>query len=1593
MIVDDRFFDDQLIDGRDDERRDDGGGGGGGGGSLPPPPPPHVDHYDVPSVDYHADHTDYIETHVNTIVDGTHADIAHGNHSDHLDNSQPHRDVVGQSHADHTDAIFESEPIGLIVSVVMESPIAEGINVVVSVEVQPQPANTIQIPIRINAFDKPVYPLTAITETLLTDLVSEKINNYFDSSRVLKTLLNFGDDEQQVAVAWDYYKDSPDRFKIKLLDSLRPGFENRGFELVRELADPILDTMHVRLASDVLIPELRPSSGDISTFTKSTKFIRDKKLSDLVPNITGSVSGSLISWVGNAVLENLYSSDYSSATLNIDFSDFDNFVMYGSAQGRVDGFMNKLYRIERASSNTPALVDSLNITASVSDSGSYDTIYGTMEIDDSGSVSFTGSVLYGVTGSAPNIMANTNRENSLELQNTIRSLDPFERFVWKQSSKEYSASVDYVDGTTEYVADMTYPKILGVPYSTTSSLGLAWYGDMYGVAERFDFNNVNRLRENIPSYLVDDDSSLEFMVFLDMVGHHFDNVKVYVDALTDLYTRYPSITDGLSGDLAYHVARSFGGNLPSNKSIVSLVESISGATSGSTPVADIAAEYYKRYLHALPFLQKTKGTRTSIQSLLNVFGVNPDFIKIRESDIPTTGSTQIIQESEYALNFADERYLQVPFSASLRDNLTLQMRFKPDEAVSQSVIFFDDVMRLAVSLHPSASLESQYASLGRLELFSGSDSVISTEYTTLFDGHFSDVQMTKSGSVVGLLLARGDGESVTFTSSGSGAYTSSWNDAQYLYVGRPAASSSFGYTGFEGQIDEFRLWGELVSESQFQKKVLNPGGYFGNSSNSAYNSLYVRLSFNNPIELYGTASIPNDTPYFNMNGVSDPLSSLLPDLSDIPATGFPSVAAYPYQFSRYTRTAVVESYDYSGTQFSDNFVLVHGASYTGSTTSPELSSKEALLPIHKKNRPVVTDRLEVSISPTDILDRQIARSMGTIDVGQLIGYPHDFYTEREYKDLNALAQQYGRYYHVPVSFANFIRFFDGFLDSFFEMLVDLIPARAHLDGGVVIRPTILERSKNTVRRTVRVDGANMLRTVHSVPGNCDVVYSLEGLLDIDENVGRLAEYLTYEGLLDIDENIIPLAETQDLPGKISMKTTGSFIGSYRNLQATIQPTEDFFVSSDTLLDLSDAVDMKATIPVGYNSKLVSYEGLIDTVSGYPLTIGEVPTYTAIFSAFFSQSLYSPLASPSLDNVYDIGPSARFTDMRSTTYFHQPFGVYYFDQRIRTPITTSFMPIRPTVSDWFEGIVLNQGDVVVQNDIKTELGVPLKFNGTSFVYTRVATTGDAGTVSYLPPQNDAESFTPLTYKQSIEQVAKRVALVGTLSEILSGNPRVSITNLLRTPNPTGTRVTRTLEIELTAGTDGKTLLDLGKSFIILSVKAPYNSRVRVYDSLNAQDVDFTRPSGVLPDEGHGIILDVDFTNSVVSGSAENVNILRRLNPAVQGSNHETALKNLVPITIDNESTDTRSITVEFDVFILDAAYNVPAGYLRSHYRFYRDNSIGARRRTFLGTLLTQAGTFDGRPPFESFSTIGTSLEVSPLTEPEEVTDRGNILDVT
>ena len=48
-------------------------------------------------------------------------------------------------------------------------------------------------------------------------------------------------------------------------------------------------------------------------------------------------------------------------------------------------------------------------------------------------------------------------------------------------------------------------------------------------ADNYDANNRDSLINNLPAYLLSDANNDDFLIFLSMIGHHFDNVYIYID--------------------------------------------------------------------------------------------------------------------------------------------------------------------------------------------------------------------------------------------------------------------------------------------------------------------------------------------------------------------------------------------------------------------------------------------------------------------------------------------------------------------------------------------------------------------------------------------------------------------------------------------------------------------------------------------------------------------------------------------------------------------------------------------------------------------------------------------------------------------------------------------------------------------------------------------------------------------------------------------------------------------------------------------------------------------------------------------------------
>jgi len=295
-----------------------------------------------------------------------------------------------------------------------------------------------------------------------------------------------------------------------------------------------------------------------------------------------------------------------SIDINIDYSNFENFVNYSSVEERLVNFKYKLALIENYKANLTQLTN--------------------------------------VAGSA----ASKKRFEDL-IDGIIRNFDHYERYLYFEKS------------------DYSWPKTgTNKPYTilaTNNGTAVTWYNTKIVEAQNYDRSNSNALINTIPQYLLEDPENDPYTLFINMIGHHFDNLWVYAKALTSKYDADNRLNFGASKDLIEEILRNFGVKLYSNiKSTEDLFRYFTLDTYNTQQEAinnnitvqalqvsqkDYQKDLYKRIYHNLPLLLKAKGTERAIKVLITSFGIPGTLLPVKtyggidRSQTPYLGQAKI----------------------------------------------------------------------------------------------------------------------------------------------------------------------------------------------------------------------------------------------------------------------------------------------------------------------------------------------------------------------------------------------------------------------------------------------------------------------------------------------------------------------------------------------------------------------------------------------------------------------------------------------------------------------------------------------------------------------------------------------------------------------------------------------------------------------------------------------------------------------------------------------------------------------------------------------------------------------------------------
>lgn len=300
-------------------------------------------------------------------------------------------------------------------------------------------------------------------------------------------------------------------------------------------------------------------------------------------SLVSSLTGSSYHKVLNYMNDNSYD-------LNIDYTSFNNFIHFSSAKKRLEIFYSKVKQIENYNNDINIIVSSTNI----------------LKNEQTSSI-------------------------KLKINDVITNFDGFESYMYFESSS------------------YTWPKSSTIrPYtlSSTSSVNI-WYNTYTSSAELYDEENLDYLYNIIPTYIKNDPGNYQpYYDFIDMIGHYFDNIWIYITSINELYNADNNLEKGISKDIVYDALKSLGVKLYNNKGDNEFDDYIGGINSGSTifvddfsatssylnniPKKDQLAELYKRIYHNIPLLSKTKGTKSGLQNLITTFGVTSSIFSPKE---------------------------------------------------------------------------------------------------------------------------------------------------------------------------------------------------------------------------------------------------------------------------------------------------------------------------------------------------------------------------------------------------------------------------------------------------------------------------------------------------------------------------------------------------------------------------------------------------------------------------------------------------------------------------------------------------------------------------------------------------------------------------------------------------------------------------------------------------------------------------------------------------------------------------------------------------------------------------------------------------
>jgi len=1103
--------------------------------------------------------------------------------------------------------------------------------------------------------------------------------NFGNNNLIIANNILVDNTKPQFEILINLYEALPSQFRLK--DTLW---------VVTQVADAL--AFNIQFQPEVIVPIITNPT------LKGPNF--DLPLKDRINNSTNYINYEELLTTGLASSQQQVLSYLQDRSINIgvDYSEFENFIHFSSAQSRIENFYYKVQLIEQ-----------------------YNSDITTLGLSESSSISSSVAVL------------------QAKIDNITTNFDGYEYWLYYETG-----STTYPKGTT------TPPYIL---LASNDVIVTTWYNNLIESASIYDQNNQDYLVNTIPDYLRDDPQNDPYITFINMIGQHYDNLWLYYKDVTNRYNGDNRLEFGISKDLVADALRSFGlkiyqnnfstddlynaftgyNFLPSGSGLIVsgnvyvvspyIVEGDYGYflddinyTPGTTelitnyitasqealyePLDDVNKEIYKRLYHNLPLLLKQKGTVAGLRNLINIYGIPDTILRIsefggRDKDTSTydyfqnqynyellsspslNTSTGYAVETEWTLDssWPTSSYNTLPAPESVQFRFkTLDITSNPNIPYSQSIfelqnttdnVYASLILTYTGSGYNSASYsfpdsgskyspEYQYAKLDFVPNPQTYPNESASVYLPFFDGGWWSVMVNWTNTneftlYVGNKLKYDgyDGNQIGFLASSSvsssGNFWNNTNSTVLHFASNSPYTPYNNYTALSGSFQEIRYYSQPVTINSFKDFIMNP-----NSIDFAGETNYANI-------LAFRAALGGELYYSSTSSIHPKVTGSWITTSSFPSSVNTFNINSSSNFIPNIETVFLNS-PIAGlrNRVTDKIQIVNqdlppiNLYYTqsGNTLSQYISIEQNYISSGSETPDV--NALEVAFSPTNEVDDDIIASLGYFNIGEYIGDPRQISSSAtSYPDLNALAAGYFQKYYDRYDLYDYIRLIKYLDNSLFKMIKDFVPARTNLRSGVVVKQHILERNKypqpqaswEDVTYSGSIDTAFFSGSTGGTFNEFNVLTNISGTI-LSKGNDSIIGYNTYKNIFD---NIFPTNYGSIITASyFSVTNDKKLISNYDNIS-----NFDFYINLEGATttynfrfssSLQGYIDSFNTTTVGINTPYSRSFSNINVSLGeiFEIQLSASNNLAGVTNA--SLSVYSPQTSLQAWPEFELGPS-------------------------------------------------------------------------------------------------------------------------------------------------------------------------------------------------------------------------------------------------------------------------------------------------------------------------------------------------------------------